>query len=273
MAVTLIGTQHDDPLLEERIGDALEQGDFDTVFVEGVGTETAETVREYTDRWVDNLHEQLGIQPDVEIPDGRLDETEIVDREFEGEVYYLDSGKTAFQNLKDNVGNSLKDAQRGELIAKPELLVAENVEREEFESVLKLYTPDPDLPYEVMSGELTGEEYRDKLEDALVDLYDDLVGSVDEEVRWTIAENVEQVAPDQERYLEFLIDRVYEREHENEREEEWVRTLEENYRGEDTAVFVGFSHLDDDRDTFYSKLNNRGYNAERKLLKGLEPLD
>ncbi|MFB6115241.1 MAG: hypothetical protein ABEK04_03030, partial [Candidatus Nanohalobium sp.] len=59
----------------------------------------------------------------------------------------------------------------GELTEGPAVLLKEEADQEDFESVMRMYTPDPDLPYQLFTGELDDEEYMERVEEGIVNIF------------------------------------------------------------------------------------------------------
>lgn len=269
--ISIVGTQHHEPRVKERTTEVIQNNDFDSLFMEGVSPEDADTVEEYVNKWVRQVNENTGMNvPEDAGENGRFKEAVAAEENFEGEINYLDSAKSAFLNVRDNVKDDLIRASKGE-INSPGVLIEPDVTTEQIHGLMRMFTPDPDLPYHVFLGDMDEDEYREHLAESAVELYRETVTEagyeLSEEQENLVYSNVLEKAPSQEELRKTFRDDVYSHETEQDREEHWLDVFEENYDGEETALFVGIAHLDEDADSFYNKLLDSGYDVDRYALK------
>lgn len=275
--INLIGTQHHEPLVEERVEDTIQRNDFDSIFLEGVDAETADSVNEAVEKWTKKVSEKTGRQiPTDPNENGRFREAEAAENVYNGEITYLDSAKTIFLNTKETIQNNLIGIEKGEISGDLGMLLEPDVTPEQVKSLMRAYTPDPDLPYDMMLGTMDEDEYRQHLADSFVQLYREEFEShgheMAEEQAELVRSNVMDKAPDQDEMFSVMIQEVYDNENEQAREQHWLETFQDNYDGEETAVFTGLGHLDEENDSFYNKLLSSGYEVDRYVLRDFTPL-
>lgn len=270
--IDLVGTQHHEPRVKERTAEVIQNNDFDSLFIEGVSPEDADTVEEYVNKWVRQVNENTGMDVPTDAGEnGRFEEAVAAEENFDGDITYLDSAKSAFLNVRDNVKDDLIRASKGE-ISSPRVLIDPDVTKEQVRGLMRMFTPDPDLPYHIFIGDMDEDEYREHLAESAVNLYretfTDAGHTLSEEQKNLVYNNVLENAPSQEELRQMFLDDVYSHETEQDREQHWLEVFEENYDGEEAAVFVGIAHLDESSDSFYNKLLESGYDVDRYALKG-----
>ncbi len=275
--INLIGTQHHEPLVEERVEDTIQNNDFDSIFLEGVDEETSEKVQQAVEKWTKQVSEKIDRQiPSVPEENGRFREAKAAENVYEGNITYLDSAKTIFLNTKDTIQNNLIGIEKGEISGDLGMLLQPDVTPDQVKALMRVYTPDPDLPYDMMLGTMDEDEYRHHLADSFVQLYreefEDHGHEMSDEQIKLVRSNVLEKAPEQDEMFSVMIQEVYDNENEQAREQHWLEVFEENYDGEETAVFAGLGHLDEDNESFYNKLVSSGYEVDRYVLRDFTPM-
>lgn len=268
--INLVGTQHHEPRVKERTAEVIQNNDFDSLFVEGVSPEDADAVEEAANKWFRQVSESTGMNVPEGEENGRFEEAVAAEENFGGDINYLDSKKSMFLNIRDSVKDDLTNVNRGE-ISSPRVLIDPDVTKEQVHGLMRMFSPDPDLPYHVFIGDMEEDEYREHLAESAVELYRETFTqaghTLSEEQENLVYSNVLEKAPSQEELRQSFRDDIYSHETEQDREEHWLDVFEENYDGEDTALFVGIAHLDEDADSFYNKLLDSGYDVDRYALK------
>lgn len=169
--INLVGTQHHEPRVKERTAEVIQNNDFDSLFVEGVSPDDADTVEEAVNKWVRQVSESTGMNvPEDTGENSRFEEAVVAEENFNGDINYLDSTESGFLNVRDNVKDDLIRASKGE-ISSPRILSDPDVTQEQFQGIMHMFTPDPDLPYHIFIGDMDEDEYREHLAESAVEMY------------------------------------------------------------------------------------------------------
>jgi|GEM_PF-5812353 hypothetical protein len=181
---------------------------------------------------------------------------------------YLDTPKSVFLDTKDNIEDTLTALSKGEIIRDPTVLLEPEAGEEEFNSVYRKMMPSPDLPY--MAYTMEPEPYKQVLEEQTVRLFE----SMDEVQQGSGYQDFRQrfrdKGPGQPKVRQLMEEDVYQRDNIQDREDTWLDNFEQEYSGDEVVIFTGLAHLTEDQDSFYTKLQEAGYDVDRHTLLDYE---
>ncbi len=272
--ITLLGTNHYDDDLYSRLARAAESQDFDAYWVEGIGPAHADQVQDQYRSWyrqfidanglpLDDALQEFESQPtDGRFPEGRF---------FEDAMYdpsYLDTPETVLREMQEGLSHHFSK-QHHDLPDYVELFMTRDVPDDMFDRFLSTYELGEDMTYRIIKGDIDDPEQY--LTDTLQHVADDLF-TIDDEHRQQIQRNVESYRPTTEKLVENYFDDTYQLPSQQDREQTWIQRITDQHSpdsDEHLLVTTGMAHLSSYHDSFYQKLQDEGYDVERRTLDDL----